>query len=105
MELKHTPGPWFTEDDDWTKGGDALITCESREGMISVAKVEGGGSESGYDSEFARQQSANAKLIAAAPELMEALQELVFLYEHDEGCRELTEYKRAKAAIAKATGH
>lgn len=43
-------------------------------------------------------------LMQAAPELLEALQELVFLYEHDEGCRELTEYKRAKAAIAKALG-
>lgn len=46
-----------------------------------------------------------ARIFAAAPELLEALQELSFLYEHDEGCRELTEYKRAKAAIAKATGH
>ena len=44
-------------------------------------------------------------LMQAAPELLEALQELVFLYEHDEGCRELTEYKRAKAAIAKALGN
>lgn len=105
MELKHTPGPWFAEDDDWTDGDDALITCESREGMVSVAKVEGGGSESGYDSYFSGEQMANAKLIAAAPELLEALQELAFLYERDEGCRELTEYKRAKAAIAKATGH
>lgn len=48
---------------------------------------------------------ADKRLIAAAPELLEALQELVFLYEHDEGCPELTEYKRAKAAIAKALGN
>ena len=41
-------------------------------------------------------------LIAAAPELLEALQEILALYEHDEGCREITEYKRAKAAISKA---
>ncbi|HBA4235451.1 TPA: hypothetical protein J5F99_004457, partial [Escherichia coli] len=44
------------------------------------------------------------RLMEAAPDLLEALQELVFLYEHDEGCRELTEYKRAKAAISKALG-
>lgn len=36
--------------------------------------------------------------------LLKALQELVFLYEHDEGCRELTEYRRAKIAISKALG-
>ncbi|EFA8614442.1 hypothetical protein ACJY8P_000974 [Escherichia coli] len=44
------------------------------------------------------------RLMEAAPDLLEALQELVFLYEHDEGGRELTEYKRAKAAISKAMG-
>lgn len=36
--------------------------------------------------------------------LLKALQELVFLYEHDDGCRELTEYRRAKVAISKALG-
>ena len=46
----------------------------------------------------------DVRLMEAAPDLLEALQELVFLYEHDEGCRELTEYKRAKAAISKALG-
>ena len=46
----------------------------------------------------------DVRLMKAAPDLLEALQELVFLYEHDEGCRELTEYKRAKAAISKALG-
>lgn len=51
-----------------------------------------------------RNEREDALLIAAAPDLLEALQELVFLYEHDEGCRELTEYKRAKAAISKALG-
>lgn len=47
---------------------------------------------------------ADVRLMEAAPDLLEALQELFFLYEHDEGCRELTEYKRAKAAISKALG-
>lgn len=41
-------------------------------------------------------------LMQAAPELLEALRGLIALYEHDEGCRELQEYKRAKAAIEKA---
>lgn len=46
----------------------------------------------------------DVRLMEASPDLLESLQELVFLYEHDEGCRELTEYKRAKAAISKALG-
>ncbi|PAO09790.1 hypothetical protein CIW60_12545 [Enterobacter roggenkampii] len=53
---------------------------------------------------FEMTSEANKNLIAAAPDLLEVLQELVFLYENDEGCRELTEYKRAKAAISKALG-
>jgi len=47
---------------------------------------------------------SDINLMQAAPELLEALQELLFLYEHDEGCREITEYKRAKAAIDRALG-
>lgn len=55
---------------------------------------------------FQRIQATDKELVlaSAAPDLLEALQELVFLYEHDEGCRELTEYKRAKTAISKALG-
>jgi hypothetical protein len=102
MELKHTPGPWFAEDDDWTDGDSALITCDAREGMVSIAKVEGGGSGSGYDYEFARQQAANAKLIAAAPELLDALQDALHAYDkHGED----PSWDFAREAIAKATGH
>lgn len=110
MELKHTPGPWFAEDDDWTDGEDALITCESREGMVSVAKVEGGGSESGYDSDFSEEQMANAKLIAAAPELLEALQDALYrldvlISNGQEVYLDVLARDKSKSAIAKATGH
>lgn len=83
--FKGTPGEWHV------MRGDVL----DKNGRM-VALIEGfcSGKSEIYD----------AKLIAAAPDLLEALQEIVFLYEHDEGCRELTEYKRAKAAISKALG-
>ncbi|MHA1045288.1 hypothetical protein ACR9GK_04815 [Enterobacter hormaechei subsp. steigerwaltii] len=81
--MKHTPGPWYW-DSEGLGSKDVLVFGK------------------GYP--FEMTSEANKRLIAAAPDLLEALQELVFLYEHDEGCRELTEYKRAKAAIIKALG-
>lgn len=84
-KFEGTPGRWI-------KVGDSI----KAPGDIEVAVV--------LHFEEEEMMAADANLIAAAPDLLEALQELVFLYEHDEGCRELTEYKRAKIAISKALG-
>lgn len=46
----------------------------------------------------------DAHLMSAAPELLEALEAIKALYDSDEGCRSLPEYKAACAAIAKARG-
>ncbi len=62
--LAATPGPWESVYDDWSDGDDALISCESRYGMVAIAKIEGGGSESGFDEEFAKEQQANTRYIA-----------------------------------------
>ena len=59
----HTPGPWFFNDDN------DHITSELREGKAEIAICETGWSEP-----FESEQQANARLIAAAPELLEALQ-------------------------------
>lgn len=64
--LAATPGPWELVYDDWSDGEDALISCESRAGMVAIAKIEGGGSDSGYDEPFSSEQQANAAFIAAA---------------------------------------
>lgn len=91
--FKGTPGPWEVMKDD-----DELRVIQS-------GSLEGGFGWKSYCSVCEGVSSEdNSKLIAAAPEILEALQDLVFLYEHDEGCRELTEYKRAKKAIKKALG-
>lgn len=105
-EKRFTPGPWFVQDDEWTDGDTANITSDFRSdnSIVPVAQISGGGSGSGFDSGFSLEQNANAKLIAAAPELLEALQGLLALYESDEGCRHLAEYTKARAAIAKALG-
>ncbi|OVZ73696.1 hypothetical protein [Yersinia intermedia] len=64
--LAATSGPWFGIDEDWSDGENIQITCESREGVIEIAKVEGGGSESGFSDPFKSEQQANAIFIALA---------------------------------------
>jgi hypothetical protein len=66
VALAATLGPWELVYDDWSDGDDALISSESRDGMVAIAKIEGGGSESGYDEPFSSEQQANAAFIAAA---------------------------------------
>lgn len=95
-EFSGTPGPWVASKSDRCIGPVSKDDDQSYGMILPVAWVE-------FDNKPGHHQ-ANANLISAAPELLEALQELVFLYEHDEGCRELTEYKRAKEAIKKALG-
>ena len=82
---KHTPGPWYNS--DLRKGRMVFAKTDTRLvadcSDISV-RTEG-------------EEQANARLIAAAPELLEALE---YLMKHDnsEG------WSNARAAIAKARG-
>lgn len=64
-EFKGTPGPWFVDD-----GGDVGSRSGRKDGTRDmVAGVAG--------CEWSEEDAANANLIAAAPELLEALQEMV----------------------------
>ena len=63
METKHTKGEWKTFIDE----NDIII--ETSEKVDAIASIIGG---VGY-----KEDEANAKLIAAAPELLEALQDLL----------------------------
>jgi len=95
----HTPGPWHVED----APDSGLIFIRSHPAEVSLANIR-----KGQD----RPNEANARLIAAAPELLEALQSILF----QAGCREARDlgnlnYDRlhaveaqARAAIARATG-
>lgn len=93
----HTPGPW-------TSGraipADDTVSRIVRAGVDHIAVV--------MDLEGAAQEAAdNARLIAAAPDLLAALQALVGEadlgeIDHDDGTRALL--AQARAAIARATG-
>lgn len=94
----HTPGPWIVDpiDKEYVvpaadPGGTGICVLSPMDNTDELWK-------------FGAETQANARLIAAAPDLLDALQALTELYNTDEGCRALPEYKGARAAIAKATG-
>ena len=98
MSAKHTPGPWTTQND----GRDIINIQHSNNdpGAISMtlAKVIA-------RMTWRSQAEANARLIAAAPDLLEALKAC------DEAMSYMSEYDipitlpdMVKAAIAKAIG-
>lgn len=85
---KHTPGPWAI----YVKTpSDVVIRKISKDGyeLCAIARVS-----SGY---------ANTHLIAAAPELLEALQKIAG-NTYDEWTNGAEAARIARAAIAKATG-
>jgi hypothetical protein len=87
---KHTPGPWRV---------DSHFNIFYKDAMVAFPCISGG-----------LDQKANARLIAAAPELLEALENLLKAVEWTETkpVHHLTSLGRgmakAKIAIAKATG-
>ncbi|QIG68229.1 hypothetical protein EVB56_038 [Rhizobium phage RHph_Y1_10] len=106
QEVKHTPGPWYLINDHCVGGpqnvngaGHGVAMCGMR------ARNEG-------------EVIANARLVAAAPELLMALQDLLHAYSEpdrrlccdgrDCGCMGSTVHQQAehyaRAAIAKAEG-
>lgn len=86
-KFKGTRGPWFVSNE-----GVLLVRDES--GLSIVAKYIG------YPNDD--EEVANANLIAAAPEILEALQEIVTY--HFGKTATAPAYLKAKAAIAKALG-
>lgn len=95
---KHTPGPWVVD-------GDVIRGDQQRNGSISVASMLDVSYP--YGRRAGESKHANAHLIAAAPELLEALE---LLLSYTLTCEAMLNSKPAgqidiaRAAIAKATG-
>jgi hypothetical protein len=88
-ETKHTPGPWEARRRSLIIGAVYEVWAYIPE-SIPITEVSNG---------------ANARLIAAAPELLEALKDLLFFCEEmDPKAAWLEPWNKAKAAIAKAEG-
>ena len=93
MTTQHTPGPWFANDSLqlFAETGQHIASLDS-----STEGFEGG------------TLYANARLIAAAPDLLAALKAFDDAFSHycegDPDSDEVSALYQARAAIAKATG-
>ncbi len=96
MGSKHTPGPWKTDGDEIILSSDGRNLADVWTEFAAIPRDEA---------------VANARLIAAAPELLEALPALIVIAldsldgmdaETREECER--DIAKARAAIAKATG-
>ena len=99
----HTPGPWFTDTDGDGKDFALVTSTHDKDGPDDdVCEVYGGN----CDDDDTRE--ANARLISAAPELLELVKSLVdtrekhFISNEGDGLYGWDE--RARAAINKAKG-
>jgi len=92
---KHTPGPWVVGPVD-----DTVVTHLGADGVrYEVAQIDGDYNEP----DLWPVMEANARLIAAAPDLLLALRELLFNHNHGNGLDAWHRTRdRAAAAIAKA---
>ena len=113
MTTKHTPGPWHTSEPPIITDArnDVLIEpklCQiglyAPSGLLSFIVTEL--DDDPTDDLTIAEAQANARLIAAAPELLEALQAMI-RYGEDGPAKGETGYDiemKAKAAIRKAKG-
>ncbi len=112
---KFTSGPWWSPDGKTIKQDYRPLT---EAGGCIIAGVMGGSTSGPYFIEIDEEVSANTRLIAAAPDLLQALENLVSAYSEpddrvccngvDCGCFGATKHQEAehyaRAAIAKARG-
>ena len=101
----HTPGPWSFCNPTIPPEGDWYIEDGQGRPFASVFRDEDK-HQTLYPDEI-KAAAANARLMAAAPELLDALRGLLDVYDSDPCNPEPepgTEIHTARAAIAKATG-
>ncbi len=108
-ETKHTPGPWRVNEDY------ASVLANGELGLIASCAPQASRLTSEGGGPVLPEQLANARLISAAPELLEALRGLDVLLS-DVACGRFpkpgslresdyaTAARQVRAAIAKATG-
>lgn len=100
MNTKHTPGPWEAIGN--------LVRSPMHQPQGLPAGVQIADCRDGYFLAHTDEAKANARLIAAAPELLEELKELREFfygkYGYGNDAEQIKRLNRASAVIAKATG-
>ncbi len=99
MTHKHTPGPWSTDE---AEHDEPYQDINIRAGSRPICRVW---KDDAPVRDYNAEQDADAKLIAAAPDLLEALEDLLQTMEqHEQLAGGACIYgDNARAAIAKAT--
>ena len=88
---KHTPGPWRVVEDR------VPASLEVYAGKTAIAEC--------WRRADALTELANARLVAAAPELLQSLQEVIQYFDAPgDGCFSDAQLAKARAAISNATG-
>lgn len=93
METKHTPGPWTMEDKNFIVADEKVMITEVYDRANYVPR-------NGYVIPDEETAEANARLISAAPKMLEALQKIT--QSHPDG-NPMHLIQIARAAISKAT--
>ena len=102
MGAKHTPGPWSIDRTSERHGQRPYGISAGKRGPTPKKIVNWGG----MSAPASQESEANARLIASAPDLLEALETLTSVLAAPSLDRDAVEpaYRKAVAAIAKATG-
>ena len=101
QKIIHTPGPWSV----WNFNDDPRHVAVGPEaGGLAVADIVACNAHGCYTAQTEAQGAANARLIAAAPDLLEALQWAIEQIEDDLDPDHQAAIVAARAAIAKAEG-
>lgn len=108
MELKYTPGPWFQshrKNGNFNTYGDAMYSTQvytpDGETIATIHWYPKPKNESGVIGTY---RESNAHLIAAAPDLLEALDVAVTSMLDSGYNKNAVVIRKARAAIAKAEG-
>lgn len=107
-ETKHTPGPWAIEDPMGAKDGLTIVQAglDAYEwefiAMVCQSDFVDGDHMGRQRFISPKEQEANARLIAAAPDLLEVAKLLVSWLDEEDGAHKLCD--KARAAIRKAEG-
>ena len=102
MADKHTPGPWHRD----ARSGPGCDVRAASGRKVALCWGLASNNASNYRPGYRAECDANAHLIAAAPDLLEALKDCVAVMDRElAGLKVIQpELSAARAAIAKATG-